>query len=143
MEAAASNVASHNPQLTGWDGKHIVPIAADELVGGEVARCELQARTLGQPARKQAALQECGRYSLHRQLPSLDRPSEPFGDHLQQFGIGNVERVGMKPAYVEHTDQFVVRHEERYAEHGADPFLPKDRVRYRGRIDPIQPHRLF
>ncbi len=110
MEATASNVASHNPQLARWDGKDIVPIATDELLGCEVAGGELQARTFGQPARKQAVLQECGRYSLHGQLPSLDRPGEPFGNHLQEFGIGIVERGGMKPADVEHTDQVVVGH---------------------------------
>ncbi len=142
MEAVPSNVARHNPQLAGWNGEDIVPIATDELLGGEVAGGELKARARRQAAGKQTPLQMRGRYSLHRQLPSLDRPRQPFGHHLQEFGIGIVEREGMKAAYMEHTDEFIC-HEERYAEHGADPFLPKDRVRYRGRIDPIQPHRLF
>ena len=83
-----------------------------------------------------------GRCSLDRQLTSLDCPGEPFGDHLEEFGVGNLERAGLEPADMKHTDQLVC-HEERHAEHGADPLLPKDRVRDRGRVDPIQAHRLL
>jgi hypothetical protein len=35
-EAMASNITSHNPKLTRWDGEGIEPIAADELFGCEV-----------------------------------------------------------------------------------------------------------
>src|SRR5665213_500324 len=102
MQPMASDVTSHHPQLTRWNGKDVVPVTTHELLRGQVARGELKPRTLRQATGKQAALKVSGRHSLDRQLPSLHGPGHPFGDHLQKFDIGFIEWVGMKPAYVEY-----------------------------------------
>ena len=87
------DVAHDNPELSGRQREHVVPVAANRLaLSGNVTRREFEARTGRQPFGQEAALEQPRRRAFDRQRPGLGSPRDAIGDDFEEFNVSIVER---------------------------------------------------
>ena len=129
--AVAGHVPDGQPDAAAGQREHVVPVSADLVAGGQVARGGRRAGEFGQAVGQQAALQGDRTAMLSfqggKQAGPLDGRCGSGGRQLQHDGVRRPELAGDEAADVEHSDHRALHH-ERDAEQGPYAALAQDGV---------------
>jgi hypothetical protein len=140
LQTGTGDVAHHQAELAGGQREHVVPVAADPAVSGDVTGSDLRTGHRGQLRGKQALLERRRRGMVVAQSERLHDQGRTLGGQLEQLGVVAGEHTAADRADVQDADYSAVD-QQRHADQGPDPFLQQDRIEHVSVINMIKDHR--